>query len=321
MDGMRFSELCQDISRAYCGKELSIRDINRQYMTFEGFSKHFSREDKEDCAIPETIPTGREPLTFKQYLNESSSVEMLHLSKEAVQNMTSRVAQFIPEGSFVSTADLMNALLWMVDCEMIAQTGEIKNSRDLGIACTSSIYVAELCCNGHGIIPENYLGNGTIGPSIFVKEDVGSKPLLELLASLALLTRDKQVETKREPKQVFKLLTGMYSPRTSVPKNLRSSVSNLCKFDMSNTDFGDGSPALFLCHSGLPLTGALWFISPAFHNGGVLLTRAVTNKQKERIKKSSVLEECAPGARFLFDDFYSTELRGLMKQKQCFSVT
>jgi len=111
VDGMRFSELYRDISRAYCGKDVHMRDINRQYMTLEGFSQQFTPEDKKDCAIPSAMPIGREPFTSRQYPNESSSLEILHLSKELINDMKSRVAQFIPEGSFVSTADLMNALL------------------------------------------------------------------------------------------------------------------------------------------------------------------------------------------------------------------
>jgi len=315
VDGTRFSELYRDISRAYCGKEVSVRDINRQYMILEGFSKHFTPEDKEDCAVPETIPTGREPLPLKQYRNESSSVEILHLSKQAIQKMKSRVAQFIPEGSFVSTADLMQALLWMLGCELRTDSGEIKDSADLGIVGTSSMYIAELYCNGHGIIPSNYLGNAVIPPRIDAGKDLEFKPLIELLASLALLTREKQVELREQPKEVFKLLVESCFPFTSAPVSSRSVVSNFCKFAISDTDFGGGPPALCLCYPGLPVTATAWYVSTAFQESGILLTQTLTKTQKERIKKFSVLKECAPGIRSLFDDFGRTELSGLMKQK------
>jgi len=315
VDGMRFSELYRDISRAYCGKEVSVRDINRQHMLFERFSEHFSQEAKAGCVTPETMPTGREPLNFKQYPNESSSVEVLHLSKEMIDDLKLRVAPFIPKGSFVSTADLVHSLIWMLSCEMHTDCGEIATTADLGIAGTSSGYVAELCCNGHGIIPKNYLGNGAINPQTEAGKEFDSQPPLELLASLALLTRQKQIELKKQPKQVFKLLTSNYTPFTSLAENRRSSVSNFCKFAISDTDFGGGLPALFLCHSGLPLTGSLWFVSTVYHDGGILLTQTLTTKQKERLQKSCVLKECVPGIRSLFDDFGTTELNRMMKQQ------
>jgi len=292
VDGMRLSELYRDISRAYCGKEVPMRDINRQCMTIEEFSQHFSPEDKQDCTIPETPSTGREPVALKQYPKESSSFEMLYLANEVINDMKSRVAQFIPKGSFVSTADLIQALLWMLGCELYEDCGEVTNSTDLGVVNTISVYSAELCLNGLGIIPPNYFGNGVLVPGIYAGNEMGSKSLIELLASLALLTRQRQTELKEQSKEVFKELP------------------------ISEVNFGQGAPSLFLCIALLPLIGSGWFVTPVSHTGGCLVTLLATTKQKERLKKSCVLKECAPGVRSLFEDLGVADLNQLMKHKQ-----
>lgn len=317
VDGMRFSELYRDISRAYCEADVPMRDINRQYMTLEGFSKHFCPEDKEDYVIPETMIAGREQISSNQNLHESRSLEILHLSKAVVDEMKSKVAPFIRKGSFVSTADLMQALLWMLGCEMNDDgRGEITNSTELGIAGTSSMYVAELSCNGHGIIPKNYLGNAAIDPVIFAGDDFQSKSMVEVLASLASLTRQKQIELKEHPRHVFKYLVERYIESRSVSNSFRSMVSNFCKFAISDTDFGGGPPSLFLSHSALPSTGIVRFISPAFDDGGVLLSLMLTRKQQEQLNKSSVLRKCAPGIKQLFEDFSVTELSRFMRKER-----
>jgi len=186
----------------------------------------------------------------------------------------------------------------------------------LGIAGTAILYVAELCCNGLGVIPNNYFGNATIYPYLVAGKDVESKPLIELLASLALLTRQKQNELKQQSREVFKLLVGTCFAFTSLPDHELSAVSNFCKFVISDTDFGGGPPAFFLSYPPLPITAAAWFVSSVLHDDGILLTQTVTTKQKERLKKSSVLKECASGVEFLFDDSGVSQLDKLMKNKQ-----
>jgi len=310
---MRLVELYADITRAYRGTEVSVRDINREYMLFEGFSQYFSPEDKEDCMIPETVLTGREPLTLKQYPNESVSLEVLYLSKQNIDDMKSRVAPFIPEGSFVSTADLIQALLWMLECELNADCGEITNSVDLNIVGTSSMYMVELSSNCPGIIPGNYLGNALLAPLLVAGDEVKSKSLIEVLTTLAFLTRAKLIELKEQPKKVFKLLVGNYSTFDSIPDSFRAAVSNYFKLPLLDVDFGQGAPALMMCNTLLPCVGVGWYISPVLQTGGVLMNVCLTAKQKERLKKSSVLKEYAPGLKSFFDDLSVSELGRLMK--------
>eukprot|EP00210_Caulerpa_lentillifera_P006417 g6129.t1 len=163
MDGMRFAELFRDIiSRAYCGKEVSIKDIKREYMMLKGFSKHFSEEEKAGCVIPKTMLTGREPMAIKQYSNESKALEIMYFSKELIDDMKFKMTTFIPKGSFVSTADIMQALIWMLGCEMNSNAEEIRNSTDLDIVGTMLTFAAELRLNGFNVIPDNYLGNECI---------------------------------------------------------------------------------------------------------------------------------------------------------------
>jgi len=312
---MRFSELYRDIGRAYCGKEVSLHDINRQSMMFEGFSQRFSPEDKEDPTIPETKPTGREPRSLTQYPDESASLEIFYLSKELIDDMKSRVAPFISRESFVSTADLIQALLWMLECELYVDRGEIANSTELGIAGTSAMYMVELSANCPGVIPSNYLGNALVAPALLAGDDVESKSLTELLATLALLTRQSVVKLKEQPQEVFKLLREKYSPFTSLPENFRAAVSNHCKLSFSTVDFGQGKSALAMVNTLLPCVGVGWFITPVLQTGGVLLNGFLTTKQKERLKKSSVLKECAPGLKSFFDDFGVSELSMMMRKE------
>lgn len=286
-------------------------------MTPERFSQQFSPENKEDCSIPERMPTGRDPLTFKQYPGESSSLEMLYFSKEIIDTLKSRVDPFIPKGSFVSTADLMQALFWMVGWEVNTECGEVTNSTDLGIAGASSVYMVELYMNGLGIIPPNYLGNGIVLPVVQAGSEMGNKSLIELLASLALQTRQKQIELKEEPKEVFKLLVKTCTLNTSNPGPYLAVVTNACKMQISEADFGRGAPALFFRLVLFPIVGSGWFINPVFQTEGILAAVSTTTKQKERLRKSSVLKECAPGVKSLFDDFEVSQLDNLLKTKQC----
>eukprot|EP00210_Caulerpa_lentillifera_P006427 g6139.t1 len=312
MDGMRFSELFRDISRAYCRKEVSMRDIKREYMMFESFSKHFHKEDKEGCVIPKTMPTGREPLAYKQYLNESSSIETLYLSKELIDGMKSRLEPFIPKGSLVSTANIMQALLWMLSCEI--NSDEIASSKELDIVGTTSVIVGEFGLHGYNITPRNYLGNGIFSAVIFAGENIQSKSLLELQAALALLARRKQIEITKQPNQAFELLVGQMSPISSIPEESRGAVSNLCKLPISEVDFGRGSAQLFLCHVNFPVSASLSLVTPVFRTNGILLHLAVTQKQKAKMKASSVLRNCAPGIKSLFDDFGVEDLKRLMQK-------
>eukprot|EP00210_Caulerpa_lentillifera_P006430 g6142.t1 len=314
MDGMRFSELFRDISRAYCRKEVSMRDIKREYMMVESYSKHFNEKDKEGCVIPRTIPTGKEPLAYKQYPDESSSIEILYLSEKLINNMKSKIAQFIPKGCFVSTANIMQALLWMLACEINNDSDEIKNSTDLDIVVTTSVIIAEPRLNGFEFIPRNYLGNAVFDPILFAGEKIKSKSLLGLLATLALLVRKRQIEIKKQPNHVFKLLVGQMSPPSSIPEQSRGAVSNLCKLPISEVDFGQGSTVLLLCHVNFPICATLSFVTPVFRTNGILLHLAVTQKQKAKMKASSVLRNCAPGIKSLFDDFGVEDLNKLMRK-------
>eukprot|EP00210_Caulerpa_lentillifera_P006426 g6138.t1 len=314
MDGMRFSELFRDISRAYCRKEVSMRDIKREYMMFESFSKHFNEKDKEGCVIPKTVPTGRESLAFKQYPNETSSLEILYLSKAIMDEMKSRLASFIPKRRFVSTADIMQALFWMLSCEMNSDAEEIRDSTDLGIAGTTSAMIGEIRQYGFDIIPKDYLGNAVFNPVLFAGEEMKFKSLLEALAVLSLQVRQKLIESRNQRKHVFNFLTELYTPLDSIPEQSRGAVSNLCKLPISGIDFGQGSTALFLCHANLPVIASGWFVTPVIHHGGILVHLTITKKQKARMKRSSVLKDCAPGVKNLFEDFDAETLNKLMKK-------
>eukprot|EP00210_Caulerpa_lentillifera_P006429 g6141.t1 len=228
--------------------------------------------------------------------------------------MKFRVSALIPQGSFVSTVNIMQALLWMLACEINSDRNEIKNSTELDIVGTTSVIVAELRLNGFNIVPSNYLGNALIDPILYAGEDKKSKSLLELLAALALLTRQKQIELRKQPKEVFKLLTGKFFPVDSIPKGRRAVVSNLSKLPISEVSFGQGGPGLFLCHAQTPFIDKLSFVSPLVHTGGLLLHLTVTKQQKAKMKTSSVFKKCAPGVKFLFENFNVKDLNKLIKQ-------
>eukprot|EP00210_Caulerpa_lentillifera_P006418 g6130.t1 len=312
---MRFSELFRDISRAYSGKEVTMRDIKREYMMFESFSKHFNEKDKEGCVIPKTMPTGREPMAYKKYPNESSSLEVLYFSKKLIDDMKLRVASFVPKGSFVSTANIMQALLWMLDCEMNSTSNKITTSEDLSIVGTMSSYSAELLVNSFHIVPSNYLGNALYDPVLIAGEHMKyKKSLLELLVALALLIRQKQIEVQDDPKELLRLLIARYFPLESIPEQYRAAVSNMCKLPISEVDFGQGVTGLFLCNANLPFVGTGWFVTPLVRTGGVLVHLTVTKKQKTKMKASCVLRNCAPGVKNLFDDFDVKTLNKLMKK-------
>eukprot|EP00210_Caulerpa_lentillifera_P006428 g6140.t1 len=313
MDGMRFAELFRDISRAYCGKEVSIRDIKREYMMYKSFSNYFSEEEKAGCVIPKTMPTGREPLAIKQYSNESSSLEILYFSKKLVDDMKSKVSALIPQESFVSTANIMQALLWMLACEINNDCDEIKDSTKLNIVGTTSVIVAEPRLNGFNFIPKNYLGNAAFIVPLSAGEDMKSKSLLELLAALALQARQKQMEARVHRKQVYQFLASLYTPLESVSDQNHGAVSNLCKLPISAVDFGGGSARLLLCHVNLPIAASLSFVTSVFHTNDILLHLAVTKKQKAKMKASAVLRNCAPEVKYLFDDFGLKSLEKLMK--------
>ena len=234
--------------------------------------------------------------------------------------MKAMVKPFLEEGQFVSTNDILVAFNWMLSIEILKErTQPVVSASDLEISNTTTPIAIEYLQNGAEFLPENYCGNG-YGYQVPSLEgrDLEGKSLRETFAELSLVIRKSVTDFRTQPQLPVQTALAYYiiTSTGQLPMDItvfRGGITSMVKMPTTEIDFGGGSSKMAYIVGPAPFLGGLGTAAPGPGKGeGIVLHLQVTEKQRRRIKTSSVVRECAPGMKLLFSDFSEDELHALL---------
>ena len=244
--------------------------------------------------------------------------------QETLEDMKAKVKPFLTDGQFVSSNDVLVAFNWMLSTEIYKErTQPVANGSDLEISNTMTSMTIEYLKNGVELFPENYCGNG-YGYHMASLEghDIEGKSLGETFAELSLIVRKGVTDFRTQPQIALNaaLVYYLVASTGKLPVDLtvfRGGITSMVKTPTTEVDFGGGSSKMAYVIGPAPcLGGGVAAAAPGPGKGeGIMVHLQITEKQRSRIKSSSVVRECAPGLKLLFSDFSEDEFRTLLDMK------
>ena len=228
---------------------------------------------------------------------------------------------FLAEGEFVSTNDVLLALLWMLTSEMTADK-PVTNGSDLNVADTTASVTIEFLKIGINVVPENYCGNAVLANFLATAGvDFEGKSLPHVLALVAGIVRKALSNAKEQPLVQAQGILAYYAVVSSgvFPQpadNFRVSLTNLVKTPVQEIDFGKGKPVLAHFTPPMPLIGTLMAAGPGPYNDeSILIYCQFLGRQLEMLKNSVVIKECAPKMKRLYQSFNVDEMKAFLGMK------
>ena len=335
MDGQRLVELYRDLGRAYRGVEIPDRCHDRSHMWPDQLAKCFPFLGEDIAQLPRKATPDDEMPSYVQFPDDSMCLETLYFPKvsssvtsccsksvvqETLEDMKAKVKPFLEEGQFVSSNDVLVAFNWMLSTEIYEERTEpIVKGTDLELSKTMTPLTIEYLQNGAKLFPENYCGNGYgyQTPSL-EGHDLEGKSLEETFAELSMIIRKNVTDFRTQPHIPVQTALAYYVFVTNnqVPIDttlFRGGMTSMVKMPTKEIDFGDGPAKMAYIIGPAPFFGSGFGVSaPGPGKGdGIMLHIQITEKQRSRIKTSSVVRECAPGMKQFFSDFSEEDLNVL----------
>ena len=241
--------------------------------------------------------------------------------QETLEDMKAKVKPFLADGQFVSSNDVLLAFNWMLSTEIREERAHpVASGSDLEISNTMTLTIIEYLKNGGDFLPENFCGNGYAYQTPSLEDyDLEGKSLGETFAQLSMIVRKDLTDFRTQPQIRAKTALAHYLTVTTGQFSVgitacRGGISSLVKTPIAEIDFGGGPSKMAYIIGPAPfLGGGLGAAAPGPGKGeGITIHPQITEKQRSRIKKSSVVRECAPGMKLLFSDFSEDEFRALL---------
>ena len=338
VDGQRAVELFRDISRAYCGREVHDKCHDRSGMWPDRLVHYYPFLSEEVANLSRTCVRQQKLVGFPESYAESVETEILVFSKarllcistrlwsaaflqDVLQGLKRKVNPFLPDGEFVSTNDVLLAFLWMLRAEVSAKE-PVKTAKDLCVGSVTALTAIECLKAGMSVVPENYFGNAVLTSILPLDEtELEHKSLTEVLALLARSSRRVVRDSKEKPfVQADALLSYYRQLNCSKFRKLNSgstfALSNLLKTPLQDIDFGQGRPVFAHTTLLMPLYETLAFAGPGPRGyEGIFVYCQFLKSELKTLKKSIVIQTCAPKIKRLYRDFSTKQVKNLLGMK------
>eukprot|EP00210_Caulerpa_lentillifera_P004279 g4082.t1 len=301
-DGKRIQELQIDLARAYCNK--SIREVNhdRTKLWPDIFLRNIDIGLSPNV-FPRQINLNSE---IKHIPNETRSMENIYLARADINQLKMKVMNQLPQGTYVSIADVTSALMWMLICELkaIREHGKqiVKTTFDLGISGTYFRFPMDFISETTVLLPPNYFGNAFV--NIYVQypkyeaQKLQSRDLFNTLVEAATAIRE-EFHNSRSLSGIAKNLVKVYKGNSQSNPPFIGLLSNLFKIPFDKIDFGGGGPVYSYLPSAYPNSVGRASCYSTGDKTGLIFTMEILRRDRANAISSNVLKELCPKACFL----------------------
>jgi len=302
-DAQRLAELMVDISAAYRGEELRIVDHDRS----QGWPDKLMEKvpvglNPED--FPRTIPTPFDDLALPSWPEETYAVESYFIPTDALEDLKKKITAGLTEVKFVSTMDVVTALLWMLHGELKAvgqgKVETVKTAEDLGLFNSVFLYFVDLVQDNSPLVSKNFFGNAYVGVPLTIPEapaeELKSLGLLPSAVFVSTVVR-KFVMALRDPAAQVMACINVYNACQKMPPvpKMIGGVSSFFKMPFDKMDYGNGAPTFNYGLPAWPFSDLWGAACPSGNGKGIVIQKIVRSIDRPAVINSTVLKELVPG--------------------------
>lgn len=229
------------------------------------------------------------------------------------------VEPYIVRTADLTTDAMLQAVLWMVLCELQSSKQPITTTADLDISNTMVSTVLEASEVKIDAVPKNFGGNAFVVSFISSNGlDCEQMTLPQLCGRLAETIAKEVANLKSDPQlaaqrllRFYELLQGASSRGSD--RVLLGSANCQTGVPVSEIDLGNGPPVVAPLIVTLPMRGRATTIVPGvLRDDSVFVNMQLQDGQLDAIRNSVVLKELTPGFKILSSDITEEDMHALI---------